>query len=105
MQTVTEQDVAVIEYRDEDHGTGLVFQWHGGAYIEVGYYNGTEDALPVFHAEDVINVWDDEADASYFETREPMPTPSIRRPFRYILEAFEDRCREYLEQELTDDES
>jgi hypothetical protein len=91
---------AVIEYRDED--TQTVFRWHGGAYIDVGSY-GDAGAPGIdeddFHAYDVINVWDDEADASVFETREPMPTPSIRRPFRYVLEAFEEACREYLKQQ------
>lgn len=60
---------------------GIEFQWHGGAYIEVGY-TSTEDShtrnnegIPShyageFVANEVINVWDyekDEAQISGFQ--------------------------------------
>ena len=88
-------EVAVIEYRDED--TGTVFRWHGGAYIDVGYYSEVAqyrnmDRVDGFFATDVINVWDDEADVSYLEEM----AAGSRRPFRTILELFEARCRKYL---------
>lgn len=86
---------AVIRYTDED--TGTVFEWGGGAYIDVGYDTPKKDidAPPpayVFRAEDVINVWDDEADVSVFELR----ADGFGRPFRNILEQFEKRCEQYL---------
>jgi hypothetical protein len=64
---------------------GTEFVWHGGAYIDVGStqamgspgINGDD-----FHAYDCINVWD-------YATDEP----TIERS----LEAFEQRCREYVE--------
>lgn len=37
-------------YMDEQ--TGLVFEWYGGPYIDVGYMNGG-----AFRALEVINVW------------------------------------------------
>ena len=95
-------DVAVIEYRDED--TGTVFRWHGGAYIDVGYETPKKDIdapapASIFRAEDVINVWNDELDESWFESDaeiKKMAGAYVKRPFRYILEAFEQRCRDYL---------
>jgi hypothetical protein len=86
---------AVIEYRDED--TGTVFRWHGGAYIDVGYETPKKDIdapapASVFRAEDVINVWSDRIDLSHFE-QEAKGHP---RPFRRILEAFEECCQEYM---------
>jgi hypothetical protein len=84
------EDTAVIEYRDED--TGTVFRWHGGAYIDVGYVT---EGSAVFVAGDVINVWHDEMSISYLE-QEAIGWP---RPFRHILEAFEDLCRDYLKRE------
>ena len=36
-------NVASIEYEDEE--TEIVFVWHGGAYVEVGY--GDEDVAGV----------------------------------------------------------
>jgi len=101
---------AVISYTDED--TGTVFRWHGGAYIDVGYYpydhEGrvllTSDNVPDFSAQDVINVWDDEGDLSYLEAEVANRTFPPRRPFRAILEAFEARCQEYLKQEQESDE-
>lgn len=68
-------------YTDED-GTGLMFVWHGGAYIDIGtdpaVYGGEE-----FQANDVINVYD------YAKGE-----PDIPR----TLDAFEARCLEYLEE-------
>lgn len=87
---------AVITYTDED--TGVVFHWRGGAYIEVGYMKDRTHAITgqdlpnTFQAEDVINVWDDEKDQSRFET----DADGRRRPFRVILEWFEETCQEYL---------
>jgi hypothetical protein len=99
-------DNAVIEYRDED--IGLVFRWHGGAYIDVGHY-GEWGSPGVdgddFHAYDVINVWNDELEESTFESAveiRKMAGASIRRPFRWILEGFEERCREYLAESARD---
>jgi hypothetical protein len=88
-------DDAVIEYHDED--TQTVFRWHGGAYIDVGSYGdaGTHGIDgDDFHAYDVLNVWDHDANLSRFEVEAETKV----RPFRWILEAFEDRCREYLAQ-------
>lgn len=83
---------AIISYTDEDSGT--VFRWHGGAYIDVGTV-GDAGAPGIdgddFHAYDVINVWDDMADRSYFE----IAAERSSRPFRAILEAFETACRDY----------
>lgn len=76
---------ALIEYRDED--TDVVFRWHGGAYVDVGYVRAGG-----FEAQDVLNVWDDEQDVSELEK----VAADFPRPFRRILELFEDRCREYL---------
>lgn len=99
---------AVIEYRDED--TGTVFRWHGGAYIDVGTYAvlsmRAEGYSPPgidwddFYAHDVINVWNyggynGRPDVSDLE----LAARDAPRPFRHILELFEARCREYLEQE------
>ncbi len=84
---------AVIEYRDED--TETVFRWHGGAYVDVGFYNEHDS----FEASNVLNVWNDELDESVFESQveiRKMAGAYVRRPFRSILEAFEDRCREAL---------
>lgn len=75
-------NTAVITYHDED--TGLVFSWHGGAYIDVGYVGEAPG--------DVINVWNDEEEVSYLE----VGAKSNHRPFRATLEGFEDSCREYL---------
>lgn len=84
-------NAAAYTYRDEN--SGLEFQWHGGEYIEVGY-TAQEDVGPFnnlgqpsweagqFVASDVINVWDYEASE-----------PRIDRS----LDAFEERCREWLE--------
>jgi hypothetical protein len=90
---------AVIEYRDED--TGTVFRWHGGAYIDVGYYGdglsrGIDMLEGEFHAVDVINVWDDERDRSVYEVKAAMELVRPVRIFRYVLEQFEEDCRNYL---------
>lgn len=74
---------AVITYTDE--GTGITFRWDGGAYIDV--------LVNTCEAMDVINVWDDEQDRSRFE----LEAVGKARPFRYILEAFEQACEQYLE--------
>ena len=95
MSEYDEYDVAVIRYNDED--SGLTFRWHGGAYIDVGTKGDDGD----FYADDVINVWDDEAEVSTFEKNVWKAVP--RRPFRAILEAFEERCREYLTEDPGDD--
>lgn len=100
---------AVISYTDED--TGLVFQWHGGAYIDVGYVGQDEEEynngdLGSFHATDVINVWNDELDESWLESEvaaAKMAGAYIRRPFREVLERFESRCDVYLGQLATED--
>src|ERR1051326_8592669 len=97
---------AVITYTDED--TGTVFQWHGGAYIEVGGMRSTivgsglyESYGPeVFEAQDVINVWDYALDRSVYEVNAERGTgegylPGTR-PFRRILEMFEYDCQQYL---------
>lgn len=75
-----------------DEITGAEFQWHGGAYIEIGY-TAQADTGPFnnlgqpsfsagqFVAGEVINVWD------YANDR-----PTIER----TLSAFEDKCRAYL---------
>lgn len=110
---------AVISYTDED--TGKVFRWHGGAYIEVGYItrvrsNGDVDMVPEFRAEDVINVWDDEADRSYLDAQEwPVNVEAgewaylgdlenASRPFIAVLERFEATCKRYLVEAMRDDE-
>ena len=89
-------NVASIEYEDEE--TGLLFMWHGGAYVDVGV-SDRKDWQP----NDVINVWDDEADISYFETA-AASTPSARRPFRRILELFEERCQAYVVEQAQEGE-
>lgn len=108
-------NTAVISYTDED--TGTVFQWHGGAYIEVGYETPKKDIdapapASVFRAEDVINVWDDENDLSTFEQEAyetnylagaPHTAERYRRPFRTILEAFEQRCQDYLAEQASEE--
>ena len=84
--TATPSARAVFSYTDDV--SGLVFEWHGGAYIEVGYV-ATErgdyerdygHAVGDFVAQDCINVWDYETD-----------TPVIARR----LEAFAARCEAY----------
>ena|SRR3990167_3828628 len=103
---------AVIEYRDED--TGTVFRWHGGAYIDVGWYEGPAGwhvsegrtaEVPGFHAEDVINVWNygghhDRPDISDLE----LAAQEAPRPFAHILELFEETCRRYLAEAMREDE-
>lgn len=96
---------AVISYTDEE--TELVFRWHGGAYIDVG----TVQAIGAegidgddFHAFDVINVWDDERDCSRFELAADI-TAHMGRPFRRVLEYFEDTCREYIDASREDEEA
>ena len=95
---------AVIEYRDEDMGT--VFRWHGGAYIEVGYMNiyKAGDTNDPFHAEDVINVWDDEQNISTLERQAQAEGERNRRPFRRILELFEEACQRYPSEAMAEDE-
>src|ERR1051326_8530717 len=92
---------AEIRYTDKD--TGTVFVWHGGAYIDVGYMDGAPDVdgdiSDRFHAEDAINVWNDELDESWLETHvevRRMAGGYVKRPFRDILEAFERKCQEYI---------
>lgn len=79
---------AVITYTDEE--TGIQFRWHGGAYIDVGYGVGLD-----FYADDLINVWDDAKDCSRFEVAADIM--AVGRPFRRVLEYFEETCREYLD--------
>ena len=95
---------AVISYTDED--TGTVFRWHGGAYIDVGYLPPADGSSTYpFVALDVINVWnvggsDGYPEWSDLEIAAGKGDPSDRgtaRPFRKVLELFEERCREYLE--------
>ena len=109
---------AVITYTDED--TGTVFRWHGGAYIEVGTMQPAEregfpnprrvtvgpgpdyvtgllpDTGPMFVANDVINVWDYERDMSRLEIVAETVLAHQGKPFRRVLELFEERCRQYL---------
>jgi len=101
---------AVIEYRDED--TGTVFRWHGGAYIDVGYVTMMAD-VPMnvgpypalgFEATTVINVWDDELDISTLERQVQAEGERNRRPFRRILELFEERCRRYLSEAMAEED-
>lgn len=69
---------------------GVVFRWHGGPYIEVGYVateRGTYEIeyghwVGEFVAQDCINVWDYE-----------LSEPNIPRS----LEAFETACAQYME--------
>lgn len=112
---------AVISYTDED--TGIVFRWHGGAYIDVGYItrvrsNGDVDMVPEFRAEDVINVWDyDGKDERSSLERQLWPVDvesgewaylgdleNASRPFIAVLERFEATCKRYLVEAMRDDE-
>jgi hypothetical protein len=105
---------AVISYTDED--TGLVFRWHGGAYIDVGYMRGdyaSADSAPDFdggdlldvrfRAFDVINVWNmagmdgrPEWSDLEFEAQAIADKRTQGRMFRTVLELFEARCQQYL---------
>ena len=85
LEFLGEEGVAAIVLRDD----WLTFVWHGGAYIDV-YAGSTEDP-PV----EVINVWDDYADTSYLE--QEAEAKITRRPFRTVLELFEERCRMFRE--------
>lgn len=79
---------------------GPEFQWHGGAYIEIGY-TAQEDTGPFndqgqpsysageFVAGEVINVWDYAKDE-----------PTIDRS----LSAFQERCDEWLAGDEDEDE-
>lgn len=74
---------ACFTYTDED--TLTVFRWHGGEYIDVGSMCAITGQPGIhgddFHAYDVINVWD-----------HAKGEPRIAR----TLDAFEERCREYM---------
>jgi len=96
---------AVISYTDED--TGTVFRWHGGAYIDVGWYGPDTEATGIdgdgFHAYDVINVWnlggyDGRPEWSDLEltAHAEAQEKTAPRTFRRVLELFEERCQEYL---------
>lgn len=73
----------------------LMFQWHGGEYIDVGYIvtkpcdhndKGVPGYLPGdFRAIATINVWDSGTDE-----------PTIERS----QEAFEDTCNEWIKEEV-----
>lgn len=89
---------AMFTYTDED--TGLVFQWHGGAYIDVGVLATEHNVIrnnlgqPAHDpgeliAHECINVWDYASDE-----------PTIDRS----LYAFEQRCRDWLAGDEDDDE-
>lgn len=109
------EESAVLTYRDED--TELEFRWHGGAYITIGCWrenNGDYPQMTIeghgfdFEVFDVINVWNDELDESTFETAcevRRMAGGYVRRPFRWILEAFEDACREAIRDRGSDEEA
>jgi hypothetical protein len=74
---------AKFTYTDE--ASGVEFQWHGGAYIDIGSTYAMGEAGvngDDFHAYDVINVWDYEKDE-----------PRIPR----TLDAFQERCNEWLQ--------
>ena len=63
-----------------------VFSWHGGAYIDIGYFDSTQPPGvdgDTFHAYDVINVWDYKNDE-----------PRIER----TLAAFQAACDEWLDE-------
>ena len=94
---------AVISYTDED--TGTVFRWHGGAYIDVGYLPPADGSSTYpFVALDVINVWNIGGSGglpewSDLEIAAGKGDPADRgtaRPFRRVLELFEERCQQYM---------
>jgi hypothetical protein len=66
---------AMFTYTDPD--MEVTFQWHGGAYIDIGHLQADGE----FIAHECINVWDYATD-----------TPTIAR----TLDAFEHECREWL---------
>ena len=74
-------------YMQYEHESGTVARWHGGEYIELGYFDDGRDGefLGAFVAVDVINVWDHASDA-----------PRIPRS----IGAFRKRVDERLAEEL-----
>jgi hypothetical protein len=73
---------AVMQYVEPD--SGVVCQWHGGAYIELGYIDESGE----FIAGDVINVWDYAKDE-----------PRIPR----TLDAFQEVCDERIPELIADE--
>lgn len=68
----------ITSYMQCEYGS-VVFRFHGGEYIEIGFIDDACD----FHAEDVINVFDYEAGETTINT----------------LEQFRQRCIQWIERE------
>lgn len=89
---------ATITYWDEE--SGLLFVWHGGAYIDYGYSEDGAYAQGWDGAYDVLNVWDDQAGVSYLE--QDAARNGSGRLFTGVLTQFEKVCAHTVKKHLAE---